>query len=110
MKLLFDENLAPSLAPALEALFPDSAHVDALGLGSADDAAVREYARTHGFTIVTKDADFHERATLLGYPPKIVWIRRGNCSTREIERILRDHAEALRELDEDKNAGILSLL
>ena len=110
MKLLFDENLAPSLAPALAALFPDSAHVHALGLGSADDATVWQYARSHGFTIVTKDADFHERATILGYPPKIVWIRRGNCSSREIERILRDHAEALRELEEDRSAGTLSLL
>jgi len=59
---------------------------------------------------VTKDSDFQERSQLAGSAPKVVWIRRGNCSTREIERILRDHAEALRELDEDKNAGILSLL
>jgi predicted nuclease of predicted toxin-antitoxin system len=110
LKLLFDENLAPSLVPALAALFADSAHVHALGLGSADDAAVWLYARDHGFAIVTKDADFHERATILGYPPKIVWIRRGNCSTREIERILRDHVEALREFQEDKDAGVLSLL
>ena len=110
MKLLFDENLAPSLVPALAALFPDSVHVHALGLGSAGDAAIWEYARAHGYTIVTKDADFHERATILGYPPKIVWIRRGNCSTREIERILRGHSNALRELNEDANAGILSLL
>ena len=110
MKLLFDENLAPRLAPALEGLFPDSAHLHALGLGSADDVAVWQYARAHGFTIVTKDADFHERATILGYPPKVVWIRRGNCSTGEIERILRDHAEALRELEADRDTGILSLL
>lgn len=110
MKLLFDENLAPSLVPALEVLYPESAHVQALGLGSADDVAVWEYARAHGYTIVTKDADFHERATIFGYPPKIVWIQRGNCSTREIERILRDHADALREFDEDARSGILSLL
>lgn len=110
MKLLFDENLAPSLAPALEALFPGSAHVHELGLGSADDSAVWQYARTHGFTIVTRDADFHERATIFGYPPKIVWLRRGNCSTGEIERMLRDHAGALQTLEEDRNAGILSLL
>jgi predicted nuclease of predicted toxin-antitoxin system len=110
LKLLFDENLAPSLVSALGALFPDSAHVHALGLGSADDAAVWLHARDHGFTIVTKDADFHERATILGYPPKVVWIRRGNCSTGEIERILRDHVDALRELEEDKDAGVVSLL
>jgi len=29
---------------------------------------------------------------LFGVPPKVIWIRRGNCSTHEIERMLRDDA------------------
>lgn len=110
MKLLFDENLAPSLAASLAPLYPGSAHVHALGLGSASDAAVWEHARDHGFTIVTKDADFHERSTIAGYPPKIVWIRRGNCSTEDIEAILRRHAEDLRNLAARREAGVLILL
>lgn len=110
MKSLFDENLAPNLIVALGALFPESAHVHPLGLGSADDAVLWQYARDHGFTIVTKDADFHERSTIMGYPPKIVWIRRGNCSTRDIERILRNHVDDLRNLGESKEAGVLELL
>jgi predicted nuclease of predicted toxin-antitoxin system len=109
LKLLFDENLAPGLIVALGALFPGSAHVHSLGLGAADDAAVWQYARDHGFMIVTKDADFHERSTVLGYPPKIVWIRRGNCSTRDIERILRNHVDDLRNLHESASAGVLEL-
>ncbi|WP_337907231.1 DUF5615 family PIN-like protein [Iningainema tapete] len=28
---------------------------------------------------------------LQGFPPKIIWIRRGNCSTSQIEGILRSH-------------------
>ena len=110
MKLLFDENLAPDLAASLTPLYPGSAHVHALGLGSADDAVVWQYARDHGFTIVTRDADFHERATIKGYPPKVVWIRRGNCSTRDIENILRRHAEDLRNLEESGEAGVLVLV
>ena len=110
MKLLFDENLAPSLAASLADLFPDSAHVHSLGLGSASDAAVWEFARDHGFTIVTKDADFDERSTLAGYPPKIIWIRRGNCSTEDIEDILRRHVDDLRNLAESSEAGVLVLL
>ena len=110
MKLLFDENLAPSLAASLAALFPDSAHVHSLGLGSAGDAAVWEFARDHGFTIVTRDADFDERSTLAGNPPKIIWIRRGNCSTEDIEDILRRHVDDLRNLAESSEAGVLVLL
>jgi predicted nuclease of predicted toxin-antitoxin system len=110
LKLLFDENLAPSLAASLAALYPESAHVHSLGLGSASDAAVWQYARDHGFTIVTRDAEFHERSTIAGHPPKIVWIRRGNCSTRDIESILRRHAEDLRHLAESSEASVLVLL
>jgi len=110
LKLLFDENLSPGLAETLRALYPGSAHVHALGLGSASDAAVWEFARERGFTIVTKDADFHERSTIAGYPPKIVWIRRGNCSTQEIEAILRRHVNDLRDLAGNSEAGVLILV
>ena len=67
-------------------------HVETLGLGSAKDDQVWSSAGEAGFTIVTKDADFQDLATLRGTPPKIIWIRRGNCPTREIEAILRRHA------------------
>ena len=49
MKLLFDENLSPRLVPALSDLFPESAHVDRLGLGSKPDPVIWEYAKTHGY-------------------------------------------------------------
>ncbi len=43
-----------------------------------------------GLTIVTKDADFHQRSFLFGHPPKVVSVRCGNASTSMIERLLRD--------------------
>jgi predicted nuclease of predicted toxin-antitoxin system len=46
---------------------------------------------------------------LFGFPPKVIWIRRGNCSTREIEAILRLHYDAVAGLNEDPSLGILSL-
>ena len=82
MKLLFDENLSPRLVAALADLFPESAHVDRLGMGGEPDPVIWEYAKCHGFVLVSKDSDFHERSLLYGHPPKVVWIRRGNCSTR----------------------------
>jgi predicted nuclease of predicted toxin-antitoxin system len=33
---------------------------------------------------VSKDTDFHQRSFLFGGPPKVVWIRLGNCSTEDI--------------------------
>ena len=45
MKLLFDQNLSPSLTEALRDLFPGSLHVKDVALDSASDAAVWVYAK-----------------------------------------------------------------
>lgn len=107
MKLLFDENLSPRLATAFQADHPGSTHVHWVGLGSAHDEAVWRHARENGFTIVTKDADFHERSLLNGFPPKVIWIRRGNASTDEIEAALRRNREAIDRLDAEPELAAL---
>jgi len=89
VKLLFDKNLSPHLAEVLADLFPGSAHVHPCGLGSADDAAIWEYAKANGFTIVSKNSDFEERSVLLGCPPKIILLRVRNCTSTEVESLLR---------------------
>jgi predicted nuclease of predicted toxin-antitoxin system len=109
MKLLFDHNLSPKLVQRLADLWPDSAHVYALGLDEADDREVWDYAQRHDFIIVTKDSDYNELLTLRGFPPKVIWIRRGNCSTNDIEAILRTHAANIKTLTNDSTLGILTL-
>lgn len=59
--------------------------------------------------IVTKDSDFSDLCILLGFPPKVIWIRRGNCSSRDIEAILRDHNPDIEALSRDEVMGILTL-
>lgn len=107
--LLFDENLSPSLVDRLADICPGSAHVSNVGLGNALDKAVWEYARQNDFIVVTKDADFSEMSLVSGFPPKIIWIRRGNCSTRDIEVLLRESYDALAALSDDPALGILTL-
>jgi predicted nuclease of predicted toxin-antitoxin system len=109
MKLLFDQNLSPRLAPKLADLFPDSNHVYALDLDHLQDQEVYEYARRQGFMLVTKDADFGELNVLRGFPPKVVWIRRGNCSTVTIEDLLRRHYDDIVTLESDSTKGVLTL-
>ena len=110
MKLLFDQNLSPRLVDHLSDLHPSSAHVYNIGLDQASDTRLWDYAREHGYILVTKDADFSEMSEVLGFPPKVIWIRRGNCSTAQIESLLRRHHEAIIRLDEDPTAGILTIL
>jgi predicted nuclease of predicted toxin-antitoxin system len=107
--LLFDQNLSPRLVDRLADVYPDSVHVFSLGLGDAMDIEIWEYAREHDYMIVTKDADFSEFGVIKGFPPKIIWIRRGNCSTQEIEMILRENFPAISALGEDPETGILTL-
>ncbi len=110
MKLLFDQNLSPFLASRLADIFPESAHVMDVGLDMADDAAVWNYAPANNFIIVSKDSDFHERSVFSGPPPKVVWIKRGNCSTEAIEQLIRVHADDLTNLVTDDAARFLILL
>lgn len=79
-----------------------------MGLDRGEDTAVWEFARLQNLVIVTKDADFQERSLMAGAPPKVIWIRRGNCSTSDIEAILRRHFdEALQLMQGDEVALVL---
>ena len=109
MKLLFDENISPRLATLLGDVFPESKHVHEIGLGSADDATIWNRALVEGYTIVTKDSDFHERSLLVPDSPRVVWIRRGNCSTDEIALMLRANADALRAFAADRGSAVIAL-
>jgi predicted nuclease of predicted toxin-antitoxin system len=109
MRLLFDHNLPPLLVSRLADLFPHSQHVFALGLDRASDIEIRDYARLNGFVIVTKDADFSDLCVLFGFPPKIIWIRRGNCSITALEELLREYSDGIRALETDAMNGVLTL-
>lgn len=68
-----------------------------------------EYAGRQGFIVVTKDSDFNARAFVFGPPPKVVWIRRGNCSTSDIEALLRERFQDLLGFDAEVEATLLVL-
>ena len=109
MKLLFDQNLAPNLINKLADVFPGSTHVFLIGLDCEHDRLVRKHAEENDFVIVTKDSDYSDLSTLLGYPPKVIWIRRGNCSTAMIEYLLRLHSSEIEALQTDSELGILTI-
>ena len=110
MKLLFDQNLSPALVERLVDEFPQSIHVRDAGLASAPDEAVWRFALEQGLAVVTKDSDFQERSQIAATAPRIVWIRRGNCSTVEIERLLRKNAAYITSLADEGAPVFLMLL
>lgn len=109
MKLLFDQNLSFKLCQLLSDLFPGSSQVRLLGLAEADDRAIWDYAKIHGYVLVTQDADFSEFGALLNAPPKVIWLRVGNRPTRTIEKVLRDHALVIAAFGEDAVSTCLEI-
>ena len=91
-------------------VLPESQHVRDVGLERAPDGQVWQFALERGLAIVTRDSDFQERSQIATVAPRIVWIRHGNCSTDEIEALLRRHAERISKLTGEGAPGFLILL
>ena len=89
LKLLFDQNLPSRFTYSLSDLFAESQHLKLIGIAAADDQTVWNYAKENGYTIISKDSDFHQMSFLYGSPPKVIWLRCGNCSVVELETIIR---------------------
>ena len=109
MKLLFDENLSPTLPAALADCFGECLRVRDVGLETSPDADVWAYAARNGFAIVTKDSDFRQRSFLEGYPPKVICIGLGNCSTRAVQVLLGRRTVDVKEFLTDKVKEFLIL-
>ena len=109
MKLLFDQNLSHRLVTLLAAEFPGSQHVRDAAMAAAADPVVWAYAAKEGLAIVSKDSDFQQRAVLWGHPPKVVWVRLGNCSTTDVSDLLRIRLADVLAFEADPAASFLAL-
>lgn len=106
-RLLFDENLSHLLVDLIAADFPASSHVRNCGLKGADDSEVWRYAAQNGFTIVSKDGDLHQMSLLYGAPPKVIWLRLGNCRTDEVLGQLRANRATILDFVNDAEGALL---
>jgi predicted nuclease of predicted toxin-antitoxin system len=93
----------------LAAEFPGSEHVMAAGLAVADDPVVWAYAASQGLAIVSKDSDFLNLSSVLGSPPKVIWMNVGNGPTREIEALMRSRAADVLAFLSDPSTAVLEL-
>jgi len=109
MKLLFDENLSPKQPNRLSELFPNSLHVRDIGMKATNDPEVWNYAKDNSLIIVSKDADMHDLSLVFGNPPKVIWVRLGNCSTLQVENLLRRDFKAIQSFSKDEGLSLLAL-
>jgi predicted nuclease of predicted toxin-antitoxin system len=109
MKLLLDNNLSQKLVSRLASIFPDASHVALVGLDAATDNAVWEHARQNDLCIVSKDSDFNDLLAAKGFPPKVIWIHLGNCTTTAIAELLERHNVTIKDFMESEDNGLLEL-
>ena len=82
MRLLLDAQLPPALACWLGERGVAATPVRELGLRDSDDGSIWNFAKSGGWTVVTKDEDFVARCVGNPAAPPVVWLRIGNCTNR----------------------------
>ena len=109
MKILYESNLSHKLVKSLQDIFPDSTHPKFFSSQKASDIEIWNYAQKFSYMIVTKNEDYHNLVTLKGHPPKVIWIRIGNCSNKIIEMILKKNLLTIHTFYENSEMSELLL-
>ena len=88
-RVLLDQGLGRDTATALRRLGWDVIHVGEVGLATAEDRDIIQFAHRENRVCVTRDADFHAILALSGANgPSVVRIRMEDVSAEEMVRIL----------------------
>ena len=74
------------------------------------DPIVWDYAKDNDLIIVSKDADMQDLSLVFGNPPKVIWLRLGNCSTSQVKNLLRREFKASELFYENETLSLLALL
>jgi predicted nuclease of predicted toxin-antitoxin system len=110
LKLLFDQNISPKIVKQISEDFPDSKQVRHVGLEDASDAQIFNYAKANGYAIVTFDADFVDLNVVRGMPPKIIWFKTGNLTTKAISALMKKSIRVIQDFLNLDDIGILEII
>jgi predicted nuclease of predicted toxin-antitoxin system len=111
MRLLLDANVSWRLVSILIEHFGESVHVDDITelAFPAEDTKIWQYAKDNGYTIITRDNDFNDLIAIRGFPPKIIWLRTGNCSRKYTADLLIRSKQEIQELLKSEVHGLLEI-
>jgi len=93
----------------LQDKFPESKHIRFLGLNDASDIEIFEYAKSYGFAVLTFDSDFMDLNLIYGFPPKIIWLKTGNLTTKVIVALIENHILTIINFLKSKDKEILEI-
>jgi predicted nuclease of predicted toxin-antitoxin system len=105
LKLLVDMNLSPDWVAAFQREGWDAVHWSAVGVVSADDQTILDWARANGHTIFTQDLDFGQLLATSGADlPSVILLRARNNDPAFLGTAL---VEAIRRYQSELEAGAL---
>lgn len=109
MKLLFDQNISFRIINKIALVYPNSEQVRRLQLENSSDLEIWTFAKNNNYTIITFDSDFFDLTNLYGHPPKIIWLKTGNTSTKEIAQLLINKVDLIKEFIENDEIACLEI-
>lgn len=105
MRFLLDQGLPRSLKMLLIELGYDSEHVGLIGMESAPDEDIINYAILHNYICITLDADFHSIVALSeGKTPSVIRIRIEKLKAVDYLKLLQ---QILPDIEKDLKSGCL---
>ena len=110
MNLLFDQNISFRILKWIDDIFPGSISVHDLDVDNPHDFVIWEFAKVNNFAIVTFDGDFIDISNLRGFPPKIIWLRIGNTSTKNIADRIRAEQISIEEFLRNSESAFLEII
>lgn len=108
MKFLIDMPVSPSLSEWLYAQGHKASHVSQIGMASASDVEVIEFARQEGSIIITADLDFPRLIALAGHSsPALILFRGGNYKEEEMKKLVERVLQVISPQDIKKSIVIV---
>ena len=104
-------NISWRLCSFLKEHLCESTHVNKTELiPPAKDSEIWKYAKEHGYTIMTQDSDFLNFIDTKGYPPKVVLLKTGNITRKQMEEILLKAKQSILDLHSFEEYGLLEIM
>lgn len=98
VKFLVDTQLPPKLCKFLSLFDCDAIHTTDFPNGHLmDDQLIAKIAANEDRIIITKDSDFYDSYILKGPPPKILLLKFGNISNKDLMQNFNSNIEVIVE-------------
>lgn len=108
LKFIIDTQLPYTLVRKLKTLGADAIHTTYFSDGHLlDDIRIIEIAIEQERIVITKDSDFQDNFLLKGTPPKILLLKLGNISNKDLFKVIESVYTMVEQLFKDGNGMIV---